>query len=340
MDIQPEGSDKILKEQLAETIRDYRSRTYRRVIASVVIVAILVFFQQLFFDRPTAREGFPKIVTIPAGHTLREASKLLASEGVISSPILFKDALIARAGESGLKAGDYYFEEPLSAFSAARRLATGDFDIAPVRVTVPEGLSNSELADLLSTKLFHFDKGEFLKMSASKEGYLFPDTYQFPPNASPETIVKTMGDNFTQKYESVREDVERSGKTMDEIVIMASILEGEARTFETRRKIAGILWKRIAIGMPLQVDAVFPYIYQRDISYTTLDHLQIDSPYNTYLHKGLPPGPISNPGIDALRAAATPIASPFLYYLTDKEGQMHYASTHNEHIENKQLFLR
>ena len=120
---------------------------------------------------------------------------------------------------------------------------------------------------------------------------------------------------------------------------MASLLEKEARTTESRRIIAGILWKRLEIGMLLQVDAVFGYIINKGSLQLTLEDLSIDSPYNTYRYKGLPIGPIANPGLDSLQAATMPILTDYLFYLSDKEGTMHYSETFEEHKRKKRLYL-
>jgi UPF0755 protein len=124
------------------------------------------------------------------------------------------------------------------------------------------------------------------------------------------------------------------------LVIMASLLEREAKTLADKRMVAGILWNRIKIGMPLQVDAVFGYIHDRATYSPSFDDLHVDSPYNTYLNKGLPPGPIDNPGLDSIIAAATPTKTSDLYYLTGSDGQMHYAKTFEQHKQNRALYLK
>lgn len=121
---------------------------------------------------------------------------------------------------------------------------------------------------------------------------------------------------------------------------MASLLEEEARTTETRKMVSGILWKRLSAGMPLQVDAVFPYIIGKNTFEITLKDLEFDSPYNTYKYKGLPPGPISNPGKDSILAAIYPTKSDYWFYLSDKNGLMHYAITFDEHKINKAKYLK
>jgi len=149
-----------------------------------------------------------------------------------------------------------------------------------------------------------------------------------------------MEENFTAKTASIQKDAKKFNKTFQEILIMASILEKEVRTAEDRKIVAGILWKRIRTGMPLQVDAVFPYITQRKNRTITRDDLKIDSPYNTYINKGLPPGPIANPGLDTILAAINPKETKYLFYISDKKGIIRYASTLEEHNKNVDKYLR
>ena len=120
---------------------------------------------------------------------------------------------------------------------------------------------------------------------------------------------------------------------------MASLLEREVPLTYDRRVVAGILWKRIRLGMPLQVDAVFPYIIGKNSFNLTKSDLATDSPYNTYLYKGLPAGPIANPGLDAILAAVTPLPTSYLYYLSDKYGNLHYSATYEQHLANKHKYL-
>jgi UPF0755 protein len=147
--------------------------------------------------------------------------------------------------------------------------------------------------------------------------------------------------NFNKRIVVISDEIELFKHPVNDVVRMASILEEEARTTTSRRIIAGILWKRISIGMALQVDAAFQYVNgKRDSADLTLDDLKIDSPYNTYVYRGFPPTAITNPGLDSLFSAVTPIKTSYLYYLSDKKGEMHYARTFEEHVANKNKYLR
>lgn len=209
-----------------------------------------------------------------------------------------------------------------------------------VAVTIPEGLSVGQIGEILEgTKIF--SKEEFIKVAQKEEGYLFPDTYRFYKDAKPEDVVGRMKENFNKKITpDVLEEIRKSKRTLREIIIMASMLEEEVRSVEDRRVVAGILWKRFDQGIGLNVDASLTYVLGRASHELTVDDLKYNSPYNTYRYRGLPPTPISNPGLDMILAALRPAISPYFYYLTDKENVMHYAKTLEEHALNKRKYLR
>ena len=177
-------------------------------------------------------------------------------------------------------------------------------------------------------------------MDNNYEGYLFPDTYFLSPNIKAGDLILMMRENFARQIQPFEGDILKSKRTLNDIVIMASIIEKEANgSLETKRIVSGILWKRLSLKMPLQVDAPFVY-YNGKNSYTlTKEDLAKDNPYNTYINKGLPPTPISNPGIDSLRAAIAPTQTSYLYFLSDKKGNVYYAKTFAEHQKNRELYL-
>jgi UPF0755 protein len=187
----------------------------------------------------------------------------------------------------------------------------------------------------------NFDQDEFVRITAAHEGYLFPDTYYFLPSISAAEVSEVLQKNFIKKIAVIADEIKTFNHPLGDVVKIASLLEEEARTTTSRRIIAGILWKRLSIGMPLQVDSAFQYVDgKRNSVDLTLNDLKIDSPYNTYVHTGLPPTAITNPGLDALFSAVTPIKTAYLYYLSDKKGEMHYARTFEEHVANKDRYLR
>ena len=208
-----------------------------------------------------------------------------------------------------------------------------------MRVTFPEGSASFDMARILADELPGFDAAAFLALAKPDEGMLFPDTYYFLPGMTPQTVVTRLTDTFAQKTASLAPDIAASGHSEEEILTMASLVEREAATPTDRRIVAGILWKRIAQSMRLQVDAPFGYLHQSDSYQPTAADTESDSPYNTYRHDGLPPTPIANPGLDAIDAALHPTATPYFYYVTGKDGVMHYAKTFDEHKTNIAKYL-
>ncbi len=280
------------------------------------------------------------IVVIARGSSAPQVSLQLLDANIVSnSPVL--QSILRVWGKSGsVQAGAYRFEKPQNVFTVANRLATGAYGFPPVRITFPEGTTVREMAAQIADSLPEISSSDFLKEAQPYEGYLFPDTYLFPPSASATSVVATMRENFNIKISTLLDDIQGSGHSLGDVVILASLVEKEARTTASRRAVAGILWNRLKLGMPLQVDAVFGYIFNRDTYSPSFEDLKVVSPYNTYLHTGLPPGPIDNPGLDSLDAVVHPTKTDYLYYLTGSDNLMHYATTYAGHLANQRKYLR
>jgi UPF0755 protein len=308
------------------------------LVRAFVVLAIFWISYIYAFSSPRA---FPEgiIVTVPEGQSVREIAYSLKENKVIRSTTVF-ELLIRATGGTNI-AGEYSFQRRENVFTVGKRIARGDFRITPIRVKIVEGATVQQIGDLLAEKLPNFDKAQFVQLAQAKEGYLFPDTYFILPGATPETVLNTFLDAFTAQLEApdIKAAISRSGKSLGDIVTMASLLEREAPDSADRRIISGILWKRIRNDMYLQVDAVFPYIIGKNSFELTKKDLTTDSPYNTYVHKGLPAGPIANPGLDAIMAAVTPIDTQYWYYLSDMHGVMHYSATYEQHLAAKKKYL-
>lgn len=304
-------------------------------LAFVIFALIYAFL----FDAPKEFLS-DTMVRVPEGAPLSKVAEHLKEEGVIRSSRLFTFLTRLSGGEQYIIAGDYFFEKEQTVFGVLGRVLSGEYGLDPITVLIPEGTTVKGIAEILRKELVDFDTVSFLTLAQGEEGYLFPDTYKFLPSESPRQIITRMKQNFDEKTLMLTPAIRAFGRSEKEVVIMASLLEKEARTLETRQTIAGILWKRLENGMPLQVDAVFPYINGKNTFQLSTDDLQVDHPYNTYTRVGLPPGPIANPGLEAIRAAITPIDTPYYYYLSDKDGMMHYARTFDGHRMNKERYLR
>ncbi len=285
--------------------------------------------------------NFPlhETVIVARGASASAVASGLYDARIIKHPSVLWFILRFSGASAHVHAGTYVFDTSENALTVAYRLATGAYGLPLVHMTFPEGVTVRDIAGRVAEAMPTISAQDVLALGKPQEGYLFPDTYLFPPDASAESILKTMRANFETKTAALTSDIQTSGHSLADIITMASLVEKEARTDEDKRIVAGILWNRLARKMPLQVDAVFGYIYNRDTYSPSLADLAVDSPYNTYTHTGLPPGPICNPGLGSILAVLHPTKTDYLYYLTDKNGMMHYATTYAAHQANQQKYL-
>ena len=325
-------SEKFSEENANEETKDWLKTT----ISAVILVFAFYFF---FFCPPF---NFPKnrLISIEKGMTLDQIAETLCQNDVIKSKFWFRVIVTIMDGEDGADAGEYFFDGGKNLFSIANSVAKGKFGFDPISITIPEGAASFEMAQIFGKKLAKLDQEEFLKKAMALEGYLFPDTYLFLPNATADDVIKSMRSNFIKKLAEIYDELKKFEKPVEDIIIMASLIEEEAKDSNARKIISGILWKRIKMGMPLQVDAAFSYFMGKNTFQLTLDDLKVESPYNTYKNKGLPSGPISNPGINSIMATIRPVETDYLFYLSDLNGDMHYARTFEEHKKNKQIYLK
>lgn len=320
----------------------FLSNHFFKILALIGIT--IVFYSGLYFIKLSPTSPFPThtLVTIERGQGLNKIAEIFEQNKIIKSAFWLKVFIVLLGGEKKVVAGDYYFPEPVNIFGVSKILHEGRFGLIPQRVTLQEGLSSIEIANILEKNLPAFKKEDFLaQINEQKlEGFLFPDTYFFMTNAKSNDVILTMRETFAREFQKYQDDFIKSGKTLEEIVILASIIEGEALTLESKRIVSGILYNRLNKKMPLQVDAPFKY-YNGKNSYTlTKDNLKEDHPYNTYINKGLPPTAINNPGIDSIRAAIAPTNTNYFFFLSDKKGNMYYARNFEGHQQNRELYLR
>lgn len=322
-------------------VREPRKLNWWRLGVSLIALCFaLLLFVTLVFPPPNFPER--QIITVENGASLATIAAKFKEKGIIRSAGIFKTLVIALGGDKSVVAGDYLFEEPTNVFEIAEKMASGDFGVKKIPITLHEGLSAKEMADILDEKLPEFNKEEFVFMTKDLEGYIFPDTYLLFPSTGSADALKMLQDTFEKKVRTaLAKDIESSGKTMNEIMTMASIIQDEAyESYEEKQMISGILWKRLDKGMRLQVDATLRYVNGKSSKEMTNADLAFDHEYNTYTRAGLPPTPIGNPGLDAIRAAIYPKTSSYLFYLHDSAGAVHYATTYEEHKKNISLYLK
>lgn len=285
-------------------------------ILAVCVLVLLVLYWA--FIGGGGKEG---IFVVNPGSSLIGAVTELDNLGYIKSSTVGR-LYIKIQGHEGVKSGSYKISAHESVFSLINRLETGDFQLPYVRITIPEGLTNEQIAERLAQSLQNFPTATFLSKASKYEGFLFPETYSFLPNQTVDEILASMINTTYAKYPNISTST----------IILASIIEEEGKTPEDMKNIADVLLKRMNIKMPLQVDASLSYYLHRTTYELTNDDLTTDHPYNTYTRLGLPPTAISNPGDAAIQAALNPTPNPYWYYVSDRRGTIYFAKTFAEHL--------
>lgn len=301
---------------------------------------IIIFFGFLMvwwkngLSAPDNADKSQRIFAVHKGEGVREIANSLKKESLIKDPIVFF-LLVRKLGLDGkIQAGDFRLSPSMSAIEIAQNLTHGTLDIW---VTIPEGKRADEIADILKDKIPSYNDTWRIELDKN-EGYLFPDTYLISKDADINSIISLMRNIFEKRYSTIPNNNKLS---KNEIVIVASLVEREAKFSNDRPLVASVILNRLNIGMALQIDATVQYaLGLQEIDKTwwkknlTKQDIKIDSPYNTYLNTGLPPTPISNPGLDVLKAVINPSITNYLYYISDSLGQNHYAKTIEEHNAN------
>ncbi len=283
----------------------------------------------------------PVMFTVPKGQPVKSISQNLKNSALIKDQLAFFIYTRVTSIAPKIQAGNYRLNKSMSIPEIAKILTHGTSDIW---VVIIEGLRIEEIASDISRNLL-IPEAEILKFA--REGYMYPDTYLIPKDSTAEEIVAIMQNNFDQKVnDSIVAQGKKQGLSIKDVIILASIIEREVKIDKDRRMVAGILIKRLKNDWPLQVDATIQYLlgyqplaktwWKKDL---TFDDLKTDSPYNTYINTGLPPAPISNPGLSSIQAVVNPEVSDNWFYLSDKNGNIHYASTQEEHDSNIKVFL-
>jgi len=313
------------------------------MLAKTILIFIISFLALFFLARfqiyaPLSTNSEEQIFRIESGDGLSRIAANLEDQGFIRGDIFFNIYVYLEGEESALKAGDYLLSSSMSIKEIADKIISGEAE--GLKITIIEGWDIKDIAEYL-LGLNICSEEEFLRVAEGNEGYLFPDTYRITSTASPFDLVSIMRDNFDKKLTSdLRAEIEKQGKTIFEIITMASIIEKEVITLEDKKLVSGILWKRIKIGMPLQSCATIAYITRKNSTKISVEETQIDSPYNTYKYRGLPIGPICNPSLDSILAAIYPEESNYLYYLSTPERETIFSRTFEEHNIAKAKYLK
>ena len=325
------------------------------VILGVVVAAGWFWWRWMLSPVASSGTGQDVRFVVPRGQAAEEIGRRLEEAGVIRSSLGFKLFLALTGRTLSIQAGEYKLSSMVGMSEIADQLLKGPED---VWVTIPEGWRKEQVALRLVSSLGLVGEGkqEFLAefFVAAEEGYLFPDTYLVPKEASAVKVIAIMKQNFERKMsqEALLEKMQAEGRSLREIVTMAALIERETRAEAERPVVAGILWKRLKAGWPFQADAALQYVKASSTCAGRIElcpdwwpqieasDKELVSPYNTYLNLGLPSGPIANPGLSSLRAAVFPEESEYWFYLHDSVGKIYYGRTIEEHGANINKYLK
>jgi UPF0755 protein len=333
--------------------RDFFER--RNFFLGLVLFFLVTSFFTLGFyflgGRPVGEETGEQIFAIPPGENLKLTALRLEEEGLIRNWLVFLATAYQQGLNQKIQAGEFYLSVSMTTSEIAHRLTRGSSD---VWITIVPGVRAEQVALVVKKELVNFDSIWLAKLKAA-EGYLTPDSYLIPKQADWEIFWQIIKDNYDLKVtENILEQAEERGIREEELIILASLVEREAKTASDRREVAGVLLNRLNSDWPLQVDASIQYaLASLNCPDNFLDQCvwwprvaaddinQAVSAYNTYLNKGLPPAPICSPSSVSIEAVAqAPLNSPFWYYLSDQQGKIHLAKNLAEHEENVNRYLR
>jgi UPF0755 protein len=323
------------------------------VLIGLVLATAVGLYAYIALSRPAGLPGPPQAFVIDSGERVPSIAARLEADGLIESALIFQVMLKLRGADSQIKAGEFQLHSGMSPSEIIDTLIETPAQ-AGVRVTIKEGQRIGEIADTLAAADL-IDPERFLALTRdgtfamdflpervdSLEGYLFPDTYFFPRHGADreQAILGMMLTEFGQKLTPDRRDrVAAGGYSLHQVVTVASIVEREAGVPEERVRIAGVFYNRLRAGMPLQADPTTQYALGRPGNWwpvLRLDPHTVDHPYNTYVVSGLPPGPISNPGLAAIDAAITPEDHEYLFFVACGGGTHAFAQTNDEHERNR-----
>lgn len=326
-------------------------------LAGLIVLFSVSFACFQIFLPPDRRSYDSFEFEVKKGQGVKEIGWALKEQNLIRSPFWFETYVWLKRESSSLKAGKYSLSPSFNLPLIVDALSGGKVILNEARVTLPEGFSLAEIktklleAGVVGAENLEKEKvGDFAlqykflgeaSIKSSLEGFLFPDTYRFKKDAGPEEIVKRFLENFDKKLlPAWREEISRQKKTIYEILTMASIIQGEAGSEAEMPMIASVFYNRLKIGMALESDATVNFATGKNNRQPLLEDLKIKSPYNTYLNKGLPPGPIGNPGEAAIKAAIFPASSNYYYFLHPLNAPAVFSRTGQEHNANRVKYLK
>jgi len=319
----------------------------------VVVLAVVPLgrFAVYYFHTPAGRDGESITVDIPAGASLYKVALLLKEKGVVDSPRLFTLSARLTGQDRKIRSGEYGLSPRLSPSGVIKALTESPPLLHPV--TIAEGQTFEEIAQILNEAGLAKEEDFIAKatdpgLTASLgipapnvEGYLFPDTYRLPRGLEPEDIIRLMVSRFREVYAAIKSKAPHgAGLDTYETVTLASLVEAETSAAHERALVSAVFLNRLERRMPLQCDPTVIYGLEELKGPLKKVHLRVDHPYNTYIHDGLPPGPINNPGKAALKAALNPDDVDFLYFVSRGDGTHQFSKNYRQHRKAVSRFRR
>lgn len=308
-------------------------------VLTVSLIGVFGFGSILYsvYLREASADTASVVFEIESGEGVHQISAHLNEAGIVKNKFLFETFVWLLGREGDFKVGVYQIAPGVNLSTLVKTL-TGVGTGLEVTITIPEGYTTMQIGNVVESQL-HISAEDWQSASSGLEGYLFPDTYRFAAGSDAQEIISRLRDNFDRRLAQYADRI-GSFEDLGELIILASIVEREVQTDDDRALVSDIFYRRLKIGMALQADSTVNYVTGGDSPSISFDDRAIDSPYNTYLHPGLPLGPICNPGIASIIAANNPQANDYWYFLTTVEGKVIYAKTYEEHIANKAKYLK
>ncbi|WP_312258627.1 endolytic transglycosylase MltG [Romboutsia ilealis] len=317
-------------------------------IILIILISVFIFTQIGPYDKNNKKDI---VVEIPQGATTSTISDILYKNKLIKNKVIFKVSVRLSNKAQYFKAGKYLFNQTYSNKEIIDEISSGNIYNDGIKITIPEGSTSREIIsilvgqklgnkesyeNLISNPQEFYEKFEFLNEEdiTSLEGFLYPSTYYFDENASEKEVLSAMLSQFDKVYtEKLRDRQKELKMTTEQVINLASIVEKEAILDEDRPIIASVFYNRLEIGMPIQSDATIQYIFKERKKIVTYKDLEIDSPYNSYKNKGLPPTPIASPGIESIKATLYPEKTEYLYFVAKIDGGNNYSVNYEDHLK-------
>jgi UPF0755 protein len=349
---------KIIWQRFIESAIYLYIKSHIKMLVSVLTILGIVFFalswfHLMLYPKDKASEAFVEF-DVKSGSPARELAQNMYKEGLIKNPMVFNLYAKINGYDVRIKSGTYLLSPSMSPGEILKKMISGDVLRKEQKITIPEGITLEKMAaifqehNILSKEEFlqaakpvYFkDKYKFLEglpPDATLEGFLFPDTYFLPEEKPAHYYIDILLKRFNEMYFGRGYDLqqEKIGLTIYQVVTLASIIEAEAKLAAERPVISSVFHNRLKKGMALQSCATVEYVLKEHKEFLTLKDLEVDSPYNTYKHSGLPPGPIGAPGISSIEAALNPADTDYLYFVSNGDGTHTFNKTYAEHLRNK-----